>query len=59
MICLPVLLGFTTDSDSALQALCKPLFSQMIHWFIETLEEAQLFECLLDTICTAKDTALK
>ena len=60
----PVLLKLSTDSDSVLQTLYKPLFSQTIHWFtknrnFETPETSCLLECLINTICNTKDSSLK
>lgn len=59
---LPVVLRLCSDTDSVIQGLFQPLFSQLIHWFTKdrkhaSLETECLLKCLMDTICDNKDAA--
>jgi len=60
----PVLLELAADSDSVIKNLYNPLFSQLIHWFtknrkFESPETVSLLDCIIETVCSDKDTLLK
>ena len=56
---LPALLDLASDSDSVIQGLFRPLFSQLIHWFTkvrkyESPETVCLLNSLFDVVCDSK-----
>lgn len=60
----PILIKLAVDNDPVCRNIFEPFIFQIVHWFTQTMEYEQketmsLLDCILESLCSTKDGAIR